>query len=114
MAHKIEVYIRNDKVPVPQEFVRSVVDHPCLDRQVSKIERVMPQSDELALKCAREFADSKGISIEVCDINTFGGRIKAWMKGVSTSPTIIVGDSRVQGEFTEEQLRSKLQSCITQ
>jgi glutaredoxin len=74
----------------------------------------MPQSDELALKCAREFADSKGIPVEVCDINTFGGRIKAWMKGVNTSPTIIVGNSRVQGEFTQEQLRSKLQSCITQ
>jgi hypothetical protein len=72
----------------------------------------MPESDESALKCAREVAASKGLRIEVCDIDTFGGKVKARMRGVRVTPTIIICNSRSEGESTLEQLKSKLESCI--
>lgn len=70
----------------------------------------MSESDEAALDGAQEFAESKGLPIEICDVNTSKGKIKAWMKGVKTTLTILIGKSRVEGRFTPEQLKNKLEN----
>ena len=123
MPSRIEVYVRiNKNVAYQKVPVRLVVDSfqprlsrsglPSSDGRPSGTENVMPESDESALKCAREVAASKGLRIEVCDINTFGGKVKARMRGVRVTPTIIIGNSRIEGESTLGQLKSKLESCI--
>jgi hypothetical protein len=113
LTGKIEVYIRNEEVSIPDEYVRPVADHGCTDGQHFRVQRSISESDRQALNCVQEFADSKGLTVEVCDTNTFAGRMKAWVKGVKTTPTVMIGNSRIQGDLTPEELRNKLQSCTT-
>jgi hypothetical protein len=120
LPSKIEIYVKIEKVGVNLKPDRPATDAfqprmsrwgwPSVDGQLSRVTMVMSENDELALKCAQEFADSEGLLIEVCDINTFRGKIRAQMKGVKTTPTIVIGRSRVEGKFTPEQLKNKLRN----
>lgn len=114
MIEKIEVYIRNAEVPVRAGFVRGPVDHPCLDANVVKIERVISEADRRALEVVNEFAREKDLQVEICDVETFRGRLKAGVKGVSKTPVVIVGQSRIEGEHSSAQLKSKLKQCFTE
>jgi hypothetical protein len=113
MAERIEIYIKNEKVAVPVGFVRPVIDHPCLDRNISRVQRILSENDRLALEFTEQFANDKGLPVQVYDVHTFKGKLKAWLKGIRTTPTIIIGTSRIEGELTPEQLKCKLQSCAT-
>ena len=113
MAGKIEVYIRNKEVPVRRTFVRGPSDHPCLDTESLIHERIMPDVDRLALEVVNNFAKEKGLQVEVCDVSTFKGKLKASVKGIDKTPTIIIGKSRIEGELASELLRSKLESTLT-
>jgi hypothetical protein len=121
LPSRIEVYVKIEKVGVRgQKSDRPVTDafQPRMSRwgwtnvegKPAKTEEVMSESDKAALDCAQEFAESKGLPIEICDINTSKGKIKAWMKGVKTTPTILIGKSRVEGRFTLRQLKNKLEN----
>jgi hypothetical protein len=113
MAGKIEVYIRNKEVPVKRTFVRGPSDHPCLDTESLIYERIMPDVDRLALEVVNNFAKEKGLQVEVCNVSTFKGKLKASLKGIDKTPTIIIGKSRIEGELASELLRSKLESTLT-
>lgn len=109
---KIEVYIKNEDVVVSQGIIRPVVDHACTDGMTGKTERIVSVSDRLALDVAEAFANERGLILEVHDVHTFRGRLKALLKGVSKTPTIIVGNSRIEGDLTSGLLKSKLESCL--
>jgi hypothetical protein len=113
MAGKIEVYIRNKEVLVQRTFVRGPSDHPCMDKESLIYERVMPDVDRLTLEVVTDFAKEKGLQVEICDISTFKGKLKASVKGINKTPTVIIGKSRIEGEFASELLRSKLESTLT-
>jgi hypothetical protein len=113
MPGKIEVYIRNKEVPVQRTFVRGPSDHPCLDKENLIYERIMPDVDRLTLEVVNNFAKEKGLQVEVCDVSTFKGKLKASVKGIDKTPTIIIGKSRIEGELASELLRSKLESTLT-
>ena len=118
MPGKIEIYVRIRKVASNLGSERSVTDafQPRMSRwgwtnvdgDLSSVQKSMPESDEDALNCAREFADNEGLSIEVLDVNSSRGRIKARTKGVKVIPAIVIGKHRIEGSFTPEQLKSKL------
>jgi glutaredoxin len=119
LAGKIEVYVRYEERAIPDEYVHPVIDGAAgmypgrMDPLHWRVQRSISESDRQALNCVKEFAGSKGLTVEVCDTNTFAGKMKAWVKGVKTTPTVIIGNSRIQGNLTPEELRNKLQSCTT-
>lgn len=113
MADKIEVYIKNENVVISQGIMRPVIDHYCTDGTMSKTESIVPEREKLALTVAEEFANEKGLSFEVCDVHTFKGKLKAKLRGVRTTPTIIIGENKIEGELAPELLKSKLESCLT-
>jgi len=113
MGSKIQIYIKNEEVLVTQGVTRPVVDHYCTDREIVKTERVMADSDLQALNIVKEFANEKGIPVEVCDVNTTTGKLKASLRGIRTTPTIIVGKVRIEGVLASELLRNRLESCFS-
>lgn len=112
MADKIEVYIKNENVIVSQSVTRPLRDHYCTDGKLSKTERVVSERDQEAIKIAEEFANKKGLSVDVFNTKSAKGKLMARLRNVRTTPTIIFGQSRIEGELTPDQLKSKLQSCI--
>jgi hypothetical protein len=114
MPEKIQVYIRNKDVVVSEGYLRPVADHPCLDRSVSKTEKIVSEKDQQVLITTRDFADKHGLCIEVCDLATFTGKFRAFLKGVKTTPAILIRNSRIEGNFAQEDLRSRLECCLNQ
>jgi hypothetical protein len=114
MSNKIEVYIKNESVVISQGIIRPVADHGCTDGMTGKTEKVMLEGDRSALNVAKEFANERGLNVVVYDVHTFKGRLKAMLNGVSKTPTIIVGTSRIEGDLASDLLKSKLQSCLNE
>jgi len=112
LADRLEVYIRNKNVVVSTGIVRPVADHWCTDGMTGKTESIMPENDRSALKIAEEFAEENGLSVDIYDVSSIKGKLKARLRHVETTPTIIIGNSRIEGEFTPEELKNKLQSCV--
>lgn len=114
MISKIEVYIRNEEVATGGAYIGRPIkslgqfDHWCTFKETLKTERVVSDADKLALELANEIAREKGLQIEVCDVSSFKGKLKCKSKGVTKTPTIIVGDARIEGIPTKEQMLNLL------
>jgi hypothetical protein len=112
MIDKIEVYIKNEKVIVGQRVTEPISDgvmkHMCFSKKILDTEKVMPEAEKLALDVVNEFASEKGLNVAVYDVSTFKGKLKARLKGIKTTPTIIIGKVKIEGEHTSELLKSKL------
>jgi hypothetical protein len=118
VSEAIEIYIRTEEVLTNAAIIgRPISDgtttHYCTMRETAKKEKVMPETDRLILEIVKEFADSKGIRLEVCDVSTFGGKLKARFKGVKTVPAIVIGDVRIEGEQALNLSTSVLESFLT-
>ena len=114
MTGKIEVYVKNAEVVVSQSIMRPIPDHTCTDGMLTRTEKVMSESDQAAIKIAKEIAGEKGLSVDIYNIRNARGRIMAKLRHVKTTPTIIIGHSRIEGKLTPNQLKSKLQSCTAE
>jgi hypothetical protein len=111
MVDKIEVYIRNEEVVAGDTVGGEVVgEHGCTVIRCVKTEKVMPEADKIALSVATEFAKEKSLNVEVCNVSTVKGKLKASLKGIKTTPTIVVGDLKIEGEHTPDMLKSKLET----
>jgi len=115
MVEKIEVYVRNEEVVTGQAVIgRPVAGHWCTAKETLKAQKVMPEADRLTLKIVTEFAREKALRLEVYDVSIFKGKLKASLKGVKTTPTIIIGSRKIEGEHASGSLRSKLQSYLSE
>lgn len=113
----IEVYIRTEEVLTSKAIMGrpisdGVTTHYCTIRETAKKEKIMPEADRFALEVVKEFADSKGVRLEVCDVSTFRGKLRARSKGIKAIPTILVGGVRIEGEQVSKPSRSILESCF--
>lgn len=114
MTAKIEVYIRNEVGLMSQGIMRPVVDHWCSDAPTGKYVKIIREEDRAVLAAVEEFAKEKGLQIEVCDVATFAGKLKAKLKGVRKTPTILIGKQRFEGELGTEQLKNQLEASLRQ
>jgi hypothetical protein len=119
----IEVYIRLRKLKVgkavyvgaPSDGIYFIAEstHYCMDKEKFKNEELIPEADVLALKVVSEFAKEKGLLLKICNVSTFKGRMKAYLKRINKTPLVIIGKSRIDGEYVPELLKSKLESCFS-
>lgn len=119
MTGKIEVYIRNEEVVTGQAIVgRPISDgvtmHYCTATETLKTTKVTPEADRVALEIVNKFAQENGLHVEVHDVSSFKGKLKAKLRGVKTTPTIVVGNQKIEAEQTLESLKNVLESCFRQ
>jgi hypothetical protein len=91
---------------LPAYIGRPIGDHWCTFKETYKSEKVMPETDKAALEVAREIAKETGVKLRIYDISSFKGKIKASLRGVRKTPTIIIGKKRMEGVPKKEQLYS--------
>jgi hypothetical protein len=114
MTAKIEVYIRNEVGFISQGIMRPVADHWCSDAPIGKYEKIVPEKDRVVLAAAEAFASEKGLQVDVCDVATLTGKLKAKLRGIKETPTIIIGKRRIEGELSYEQLKNQLEASLSQ
>jgi hypothetical protein len=114
MPHRIEVYVKTEKKLTGQYMSGPISDgvmtHSCLSKKMLKYERTLPEADKQALEFVNEFADRKGLLVEVFDVSTLKGRLKAATRGISRTPTITVGQEQIEVKSDLEQLKEKLET----
>ena len=113
MFKTIEVYVRNEIVSgVYREMSceHTATGQVDIGRPTSKLQfrkiRRLPEADEKALDVVLEVANKKGWKVKVYNADTFTGRLKARLKGINETPTVIVGKHRIKGVPQEQDLLS--------
>lgn len=106
MANKIEIHIRNEKVIVGQRIIEPVSDgivrHQCLSKKVLGTEKIMTEADKLALETVNEFAEEKGLLVKVYDVLSYKGRLRAILRGIRRTPTVLIGKGRIEGVLSSD------------
>ena len=106
-VNKIKVYIKSEEVihEIPGQL--AVEGHPCHGFK-KKVIVTLPEDHEKAKKIAEEVAKEKGLDVEIYDLkNGFKSRVSAFFRGIKT-PTIEIGNRRVNGVPSKEKLLSLL------
>jgi protein-disulfide isomerase len=78
-------------------------------REISKTEKIISEEDKQAIELARTLAkERKDFKILVIDIASFKGKMRARLKGVKITPTIIIGNNRIVGVPRKEEFEALL------
>jgi hypothetical protein len=114
MFDKIELYVRKEKKLVGQYSSGPISDgvmvHSCLSKKMLEYEKALPKADKQALELVSEFAEKKGLLVEVFDVSTLKGKLKAAARGVLKTPTVVVGQERIHVLPDSDQLKEKLET----
>jgi len=113
MGNQIEVFVKKKK-SVSRQYVTppvsdGYVHHGCMSKQVTEYDEALPEADKTVLEIANQFASERDIQVRVYDVSTFAGRLKAMLKRVRKTPTVIIGKEKID-DVTPELLRTELQS----
>ena len=114
MVRTIEVYIMNKEVITRtglegRPLVAAGEVHYCSVKEISKTEKVISEEDEAALKLVEELAAEKNLRFRVIDVAGLKGKLRARLKGVKATPTIIVGNNRLIGVPKKEEFETLLE-----
>lgn len=114
---KIELYVRSAKQLLPHIYeARTTCEHTAsgqvdLFRPQSTLEfqasRALLEDDLKAFEIVQEIARERNWEVEVCDLSSFTGKIKACLKGISQTPVVVFNDHRIEGVPNKEQLMSR-------
>jgi hypothetical protein len=114
MTEKIEVYVKRGKKLVGEYFSAPISDgvmtHSCLSKKMLEYERALPEAEKRVLELVNEFADEKGLQVEVIDTSTIKGKLKATMRGIDKTPAVTIGDERIEEQSNMDRLKEKLES----
>ncbi|MGB9740388.1 MAG: hypothetical protein ACP5IM_00385 [Candidatus Bathyarchaeia archaeon] len=105
MIDKVEVYVRSEEVVVGQTVIgRPIADHWCTAKDTLRTEKVSPEADRTALEVVNEVAKEKSVKVEVVDVSTLGGKLKAKRAGIKETPAIIISGNKIYGIPKREQI----------
>jgi hypothetical protein len=118
MPGKIFLFVRNEEVSTGEAFLgRPVSDglqtHYCTMRETVKTEKVMSEADKRVLEIVNEIAKEKDVAVEVCDVTSFKGRIKASLSDIKRTPAIVIGKQKLEGALTREQIVEAINAEIS-
>lgn len=118
MVKTIEVYIKKKEVITStslegRPLAAAGEVHYCSVKEISKTEKLVSEEDGEALKLVKELAAEKDIEVQVIDVATLKGKLRSRLKGVRTTPTVIVGDNRLTGALKKEEFEALLRGIKT-
>lgn len=108
----IQVYILNKEVMTQASLdgrtLAAAVEahsrtHDCSMKEISKTEKVISEENEATLKLVKELATEKNLRCQVIDVASLKGKLRARLKAVKATPTIIVGNNRIVGVPQREE-----------
>ena len=87
---KIEVFVRNEEIPVRKVQVKGVCRHLCDAYETFKTERILNEDSKRVLKEARKKAEDLKAEIIIYDLATFKGKLVARLGEVKSPSWKIV------------------------
>lgn len=81
---RIEVFVKNEEVPIREVQITGVCRHLCDAYETFKTERILNEDSERVLKKAMKKAKDLKAELIVYDLATFKGRLAARLRGVKS------------------------------
>jgi len=112
---KVELYVTSEKHFLPDKYQERVCEHTAsgqvdISRPESKLRfaktKELFESDKEALKIVSEIAKEKGWKVEVYDLSSLVGGLRARLKGVNKTPMMFIDDHKIGGVPKREHLLS--------
>jgi len=75
---------------------------------ISSINNWLSENDIKAKEIVEEFAKSQHLELVIYDRYRFWDNVRAIFKGIKTTPTVILGEHKLKGNFSQEQLEELL------
>jgi hypothetical protein len=117
MAKTVEVYIMNKEImtqagvdvsTLAAAVFAHIRTHDCSIKETPKSEKIISEEDKAALKVVEELAAENGLRLRIIDIASLRGNLRARLKGIKATPTIIVGNNRLIGVPRKEEFEALL------
>jgi len=112
LSRTIDIFVSNREVITGHfktvEF--STPGHPCTAKPIIApiSESVLPESHRQVIRIAKKVAREHGFKIKIYNTSSRLGKIKAFLKRVKKTPTVLINNQKFTGEITEEKLLSLL------
>jgi len=109
----VEVYVKSIRQFSTETYRERGCEHTAtgqvdLFRPQNKLQfkriRGLPDEEKEALKIVDEIAKEKGFEVKVHDLSTFMGKIKARIRGISRTPTVLIENNKIEGKISKEKL----------
>lgn len=105
MRKVIEVFIRSKEVLTQHAHTgRPIAGHACTMKEGYRSQKIMSETERAALKIAEAVAEEAGTGLRIYDVGSFVGKMKASVKGIKSTPMIIVGKRKIEGIPKREDL----------
>jgi hypothetical protein len=114
MAQTIEVYITNKEVVTQtalegKPLAAAGTVHYCSVKEIMKTEKTISEEEKTALSLVETLARERNLKVQVVNVSSLKGKLKARIKGVKSTPTIIVGNQRMVGVPKREEFMALLE-----
>jgi len=102
----VEVYIKTEEKlqPPPGGSYKDYNAHPCWQKH--NIKKIVPSDIERALNILKKAAIHKNITLKIYDVTTLSGKLRAFFRGVRTTPFTIIGSKRIEGIADPKELEN--------
>ena len=113
MVETLQVYVKGEqKLAAENALVFAETGHPCSGTKSAttlRKEQVLPESHRQVINIARKVAEEKGMKLQIYDVSSKKGRLRALLASVNETPTMIVRNQRITENITGEKLLSILE-----
>ncbi len=108
---KIEVFVRSAEIRTDHAIMGrpisdGVTTHYCTVNETAKVGRAYFEADQLVLEALKENAQISESDLEIVDVATAKGRLKALFKHVRETPAVIVDGVKTEGHQALEFVRN--------
>lgn len=117
MVRTIDVFVKNTEVHVKTFLTYESVHPECPASHRGYLfgfpiiapiyESILSETHQQAIEVAKKVANEKGVKLKIYNLSSKAGKLKAFLKGVKRTPTIIIDNHKVTGKISKEEL-SKL------
>jgi hypothetical protein len=114
MGKTIEVYIKTKEVITQtslegRPLAAGGTVHYCSVKEIAKIEKMISEEEKAALTLAETFANHRKFHIDVIDMANVKGKLRARLKGIKSTPTIVIGNKQLVGVPKKEEIYALLE-----
>jgi len=113
MGKTIEVYVNAKEVITQTSFEGRPLTgagdiHYCSVKEISKTEKIISEEEKAALKLVKTLCERGDYKIQIISVSNLKGKMKARLKGIKSTPTIVVGNKHLVGVPKKEEFEALL------
>lgn len=114
MVRTIEVYVDVKEVTTQTYFEGRPLAgagnvHYCSVKELSKTEKMVSEEEKVALRLVETFCNNNIFKIQIINVSSLKGKLKARQRDVKSTPTIVVGNKRFVGVPNKQEIEALLE-----